>query len=167
MRCREQILEKEVFPLLSGFYDTPFIVWLLKTQSKYNSKVFFEDQVGLNRHWLEMQWGHEDVDTLVTHYAGAQAHPAPATDTPQCLQPSPPQLPSELKSLQCRSKFICIDMKPHLYWITYGVDVDSDFIPHYCAYLRIWAQNVYGLASIIWLTPFESASQDTGTPQHF
>ena len=65
-----QILEKEVHPLLSGFYDTPFIVWLLKTQPKYNSKVFFEDQVGINRHWLEMKWGHEDVETLVTHYAG-------------------------------------------------------------------------------------------------
>ena len=65
-----QVLEKEVHPLLSGFYDTPFIVWLLKTQPKYNSKVFFEDQVGINRHWLEMKWGHEDVETLVTHYAG-------------------------------------------------------------------------------------------------
>ena len=31
---------------MSGFYDTPFIVWLLKTQRKYNSRVYFEDEVG-------------------------------------------------------------------------------------------------------------------------
>ena len=66
-----QVLEKEVFPLLSGFYDTPFITWLLKTQPKYSSRVYFEDQVGINRHWLEMQWDREEVETLVTHYAGA------------------------------------------------------------------------------------------------
>ena len=115
-RCSHlQILQTEVFPLLSGFYDTPFIVWLLKTKDKYFEKVlpclhhhlhswgpgrlpvarleltpdtclvvrrlanlscfigrqvFFEDQIGLNRHWLQMQWGNEDVETLVTHYAG-------------------------------------------------------------------------------------------------
>ncbi len=34
-----QILQKEVFPLLSGFYDTPFIVWLLKTRPQYIEKV--------------------------------------------------------------------------------------------------------------------------------
>ena len=55
---------------MTGFYDTPFITWLLKTQEKYNSKVFFEDQLGINRHWLGMNWGAEDVDTMITHYAG-------------------------------------------------------------------------------------------------
>ena len=65
-----QILEKEVFPLVTGFYDTPFITWLLKTQDKYSSKVFFEDQLGINRHWLGMNWGAEDVETLIIHYAG-------------------------------------------------------------------------------------------------
>ena len=65
-----QVLEKEVFPLLSGFYDTPFITWLLKTREEYRSKVFFEDQLGINRHWLQMQWGAEEVPTLVAHYAG-------------------------------------------------------------------------------------------------
>ncbi len=34
-----QILEKAVTPLLSGFYDTPFITWLLKTRPEYRSKV--------------------------------------------------------------------------------------------------------------------------------
>ena len=59
-----------MFPLLAGYYDTPFIVWLLKTQAKYNTKVFFEDQLGINRHWMQMEWGEEEVDTLITHYAG-------------------------------------------------------------------------------------------------
>lgn len=66
-----QVLEKELRPLVSGFYDTPFIAWLIKTQLKYNSKVYFETAIGMNRHWTGMQWGHEDVPTLVTHYAGA------------------------------------------------------------------------------------------------
>ena len=66
-----QILEKEVFPLLPGYIDTPFITWLIKTQEKYNTKVFFEDQLGINRHWMQMEWGEEPVDTLITHYAGA------------------------------------------------------------------------------------------------
>ena len=68
---RAQILEKEVFPLLSGYFDTPFITWLLKTQEKYNSKLFFEDELGINRHWMQMAWGEEEVETLITHYAGA------------------------------------------------------------------------------------------------
>ena len=66
-----QVLEKQVHPLLSGFYDTPFITWLLKTRDEFGSRVFFEDQLGVNRHWLEMRWGAEEVDTLITHYAGA------------------------------------------------------------------------------------------------
>ena len=64
-----QVLEKEVHPLLSGFYDTPFIVWLLKTQPKYNSKVFFEDQVGINRHFVAIDWGVEP-NPLIAHFAG-------------------------------------------------------------------------------------------------
>jgi len=60
-----------VFPLLSGFYDTPFITWLLKTRPENAAKVFFEDQLGINRHWLQMRWGAEELPTLITHYAGA------------------------------------------------------------------------------------------------
>lgn len=60
-----------MFPLLSGFYDTPFITWLLKTRPENAAKVFFEDQLGINRHWLQMRWGAEEVPTLITHYAGA------------------------------------------------------------------------------------------------
>ena len=72
-------------PLVSGFYDTPFVTWLLKTQTKYNSKVYFENELGMNRHWLEMLWGREEVDTLVTHYAGA---PPPGLDY-VTLKPAP------------------------------------------------------------------------------
>lgn len=64
-----QILEKEVHPLVSGFYDTPFITWLLKTQSKYRSRVFFEDQIGINRHFVAIDWG-EEATPLVAHFAG-------------------------------------------------------------------------------------------------
>lgn len=56
-------------PLLSGFFDTPFIVWLLKTRPEYRAKLFLEDQIGLNRHWLQMDWEGEPF-TLITHYAG-------------------------------------------------------------------------------------------------
>jgi len=64
------ILKEEVYPLVSGFYDTPFFVWLLKTQEKYFSKVFFEDQISINKHWLGFEYATEDVETLVMHYAG-------------------------------------------------------------------------------------------------
>ena len=64
-----QILEKEVFPLVSGFYDTPFIAWLLKTRPDYAAKVFFEDQIGINRHFAAVQWGTETP--VVSHFAGA------------------------------------------------------------------------------------------------
>lgn len=63
-----QVLEKEVFPLVSGFYDTPFIVWLLKTRPAYAAKVFFEDQIGINRHFVAVDWGTETP--LVSHFAG-------------------------------------------------------------------------------------------------
>lgn len=44
-----QVLEREVFPLVKGFKDTPFIVYMLKTQSwqgeKYIDRVYFEQEV--------------------------------------------------------------------------------------------------------------------------
>jgi len=64
------VLEQEVFPLLSGFYDTPFIVWLLKTEPEYHKMLFMEDEISLNRHWLQFEYGTEEVATLITHYAG-------------------------------------------------------------------------------------------------
>lgn len=52
-----QVLEREIFPLVKGFKDTPFIVYMLKTQlwqnEKYIERVYFEQEVGLNRHWLQ------------------------------------------------------------------------------------------------------------------
>lgn len=45
-------------------------MWLLKTQEKYFSKVFFEDQISINKHWLGFEYATEDVETLVMHYAG-------------------------------------------------------------------------------------------------
>ena len=72
---RSQVLEKEIFPLVSGFYDTPFIVWLLKTRPEYLAKVFFEDQIGINRHFAAIDWGAE-TPPLLSHFAGA--HPAAA-----------------------------------------------------------------------------------------
>ncbi len=68
--CGLQVLEKEVFPLVSGFYDTPFIAWLLKTRPEYAAKVFFEDQIGINRHFAAIDWGTE-TPPLVSHFAGA------------------------------------------------------------------------------------------------
>ncbi len=54
-----QVLEREIFPLVKGFKDTPFIVYMLKTQSwrgqKYIDRVYFEQEVGLNRHWLQVR----------------------------------------------------------------------------------------------------------------
>ena len=51
------MLEREIFPLVKGFKDTPFIVYMLKTQlwqnEKYIERVYFEQEVGLNRHWLQ------------------------------------------------------------------------------------------------------------------
>ena len=75
MPSRTQVLEREVHPLLSGFFDTPFIVWLLKTRPEYRAKLFLEDQIGLNRHWLQMGPGdwRSEPPTLVTHYAGTRA----------------------------------------------------------------------------------------------
>jgi len=43
---------------VGGFKDTPFIVYMLKTQSwrgqKYIDRVFFEQEVLLNRHWVQV-----------------------------------------------------------------------------------------------------------------
>lgn len=56
---RLQVLEREIHPLVKGFKDTPFIVYMLKTQSwgdqKYIDRVYFEQEVGLNRHWLQVR----------------------------------------------------------------------------------------------------------------
>ena len=54
---------------MSGFYDTPFIAWLLKTRPDYADKVFFEDQVGINRHFAAIDWGTE-TPPLLSHFAG-------------------------------------------------------------------------------------------------
>lgn len=54
-----QVLEKEVYPLVKGFKDTPFIVYMLKarayaaTGEGYIERVYFEQEVGFNRHWLQ------------------------------------------------------------------------------------------------------------------
>ena len=59
-----QALAKEVFPLVGGFHDTPFIVYMLKTQSwrgrSFLDGVFFEQDVQLNRHWVQAgaPWDH-------------------------------------------------------------------------------------------------------------
>ena len=81
-----QVLEREVHPLLSGFYDTPFIVWLLKTRPEYWEKTYLEDEISLNRHWLQFESGAEEVATLITHYAGG---------------PSPPQAQNAVLVLLC------------------------------------------------------------------
>ena len=53
-----QTLAGEVFPLVGGFHDTPFIVYMLKTQSwrgrPFLDGVFFEQDVQLNRHWVQV-----------------------------------------------------------------------------------------------------------------
>ena len=71
-----QTLEKEVHPLVSGFYDTPFITWLLKTETEYRDKVFFEDQIGINRHFVAIDWGVEPTP-LVAHFAGERTSRVP------------------------------------------------------------------------------------------
>ena len=47
--------------------------------------MFFEDQLGINRHWLQMRWGAEEVPTLITHYAGAMLPFAPHCTSPNAL----------------------------------------------------------------------------------
>jgi hypothetical protein len=53
-----QTLAKEVYPLVGGFHDTPFIVYMLKTQSwqrrPFLDSVFFEEEIPLNRHWVQV-----------------------------------------------------------------------------------------------------------------
>ena len=49
-----QVLQEEIHPLVPGFKDTPFILYLLKSQAKYLNKVYFEQEAGLNRHWLQV-----------------------------------------------------------------------------------------------------------------
>ena len=48
-----QLLEKEL-KLVPGFHDTPFILYLLKTELRYQKTLQYIDTVGLNRHWLEV-----------------------------------------------------------------------------------------------------------------
>ena len=50
----QQVLEQEVKPLVKGFKDTPFIVYMLKKNPKYIDCVYFEQEVGFNRHWLQV-----------------------------------------------------------------------------------------------------------------
>eukprot|EP00208_Stichococcus_sp_RCC1054_P005833 CAMPEP_0206142774 /NCGR_PEP_ID=MMETSP1473-20131121/18136_1 /ASSEMBLY_ACC=CAM_ASM_001109 /TAXON_ID=1461547 /ORGANISM="Stichococcus sp, Strain RCC1054" /LENGTH=1052 /DNA_ID=CAMNT_0053537897 /DNA_START=385 /DNA_END=3544 /DNA_ORIENTATION=+ len=69
------VLEKEVYPLVKGFKDTPFIVYMLKTRpyaatgEGYIERVYFEQEVGFNRHWLQVDWASGE-NPLLTHYAG-------------------------------------------------------------------------------------------------
>ena len=41
--------------MVPGFKDTPFILYLLKSQAKYLDKVYFEQEASLNRHWLQVR----------------------------------------------------------------------------------------------------------------
>jgi hypothetical protein len=54
--CRRcpQVLEQEIHPFLPGFKDTPFILYLLKSQAKYLDRVYFEQEITINRHWLQV-----------------------------------------------------------------------------------------------------------------
>ena len=47
------MLEQEIHPFLPGFKDTPFILYLLKSQAKYLDRVYFEQEITINRHWLQ------------------------------------------------------------------------------------------------------------------
>ena len=49
-----QVLEQEIHPFLPGFKDTPFILYLLKSQPKYLDRVYFEQEITINRHWLQV-----------------------------------------------------------------------------------------------------------------
>lgn len=49
------MLEEEIHPLVPGFKDTPFILFLLKSHAKYLDRVYFEQEVTLNRHWLQVR----------------------------------------------------------------------------------------------------------------
>ena len=50
-----QVLEQEIHPFLPGFKDTPFILYLLKSQPKYLDRVYFEQEITINRHWLQVR----------------------------------------------------------------------------------------------------------------
>jgi len=50
-----QVLEQEIHPFLPGFKDTPFILYLLKSQPKYLERVYFEQEITINRHWLQVR----------------------------------------------------------------------------------------------------------------
>lgn len=65
-------MEKEVWPLVKGFKDTPFIVYMLKKRScrttgvPYIDSVFFEEEIGFNRHWLQVAPSHCHVGPHVS-----------------------------------------------------------------------------------------------------
>lgn len=86
-------LEAELGPLPTGFFDTPIIVYLLKTRPEYYERVYFElGPVGFNRHWLSVNW-HEAEEPLVVHYAG-------------CTTCSPPtDVISEATVTECNNAF--------------------------------------------------------------
>ena len=46
---------EEIHPLVPGFKDTPFILYLLKSQRKYLDRVYLEQEVTLNQHWLQVR----------------------------------------------------------------------------------------------------------------
>ena len=147
-----QVLEKEVFPLLSGFYDTPFIVWLLKTRPEYAAKVFFEDQLGINRHWLQMKWGAEEVATLVTHYAGAESPCAGQCQTclSLCPAPGPRQQPRGCCPVPGTGKCTCVRGRSQA---QYGISASLPCTLHTCeAMLCVNAQcaprSMFGLARL-------------------
>ena len=48
-----QELEKEVH-LVVGFYDTPLLLWALKRTPGNLDRVYFERQLPLNRHFLQV-----------------------------------------------------------------------------------------------------------------
>jgi len=111
-------LEEELGPLPSGFFDTPIIVFLLKTRPEYFERVFFErGPVGFNRHWLSVEWDHPPP--LVVHYAG-------------CTTCSPPEsVISEERVGHCNTEFArayamatCLQQQHYL-----GGDLQCSYYP--------------------------------------
>lgn len=51
--CIVQEMERAV-RLVPGFTDTPLLVWALKSTPGALDRVFFEQELGLNRHWLQV-----------------------------------------------------------------------------------------------------------------
>jgi hypothetical protein len=51
-RCTQE-LEKEVH-LVQGFFDTPLLLWALKRTPCSLDHVYFERNIGMNRHFLQV-----------------------------------------------------------------------------------------------------------------